>query len=434
MPKQPREIMAQYTIAIIGLGFVGLEIALALSEHYTVYGYDNNQQRIADLIDGKDLNLQSSKNKLKKHSIIFASNIENIKHANVYIITVPTPLIFYEFPDLEILKNVSQEIGSILNKDDIVIYESSVYPGTTREICIPLLESSSNLKENIDFFVAYSPERICPSDTQHTLKNMSKIISANHPKTLEDIHSIYEKISLNVYPVSQIEHAEAAKMLENIQRDVNIALMNEFSKIMHAMNLNMHEILAAAATKFNFIPFKPGLVGGHCISIDPLYVAFQAKRYSVQPELILCARKVNDSMTQFILQEMLKILIQHVENPPPFKVGIFGVTYKENIPDIRNSLVFKFLKECKGYPFEFEIHDPFFSNKIQKNHMTVPMKNFDNIQNLDLVIIFNKNLFYEKKGLNVFIQKCKPPGLVMDIPNVFINDGQQKELKQYWHL
>ncbi|HBB53030.1 MAG TPA: nucleotide sugar dehydrogenase [Legionellales bacterium] len=426
--------MAQYTIAVIGLGFVGLEIALALSEYYPLYGYDNNQQRIDDLMDSADINLQSSKNELKQHSIIFTSNIENIKHANVYIITVPTPVLFYEFPDLEILKAVSQKIGGILKKNDIVIYESSVYPGTTQEICIPLLEASSNLKENIDFFVAYSPERICPSDTNHNLKNMSKIISANHPETLKVIHSIYEKIALNVYPVSQIEHAEAAKMLENIQRDVNIALMNEFSKIMHAMNLNMHEILEAAATKFNFIPFKPGLVGGHCISVDPLYVAFQAKRHSVQPELILCARKINDSMTQFILQEMLKILVKHVENRGPFKVGIFGVTYKENIPDIRNSLIFKFLKECKDYPFEFEIHDPFLSKNIQKNNVTFPMKNFDDIQNLDLAIIFNNNLFYEEKGLETFIKKCKPPGLIMDIPNMFINDSQQKQLKQYWHL
>jgi UDP-N-acetyl-D-galactosamine dehydrogenase len=427
-------MMPKIKIAIIGLGYVGLELGIALSKHFDVIGYDTLAERINELKQNYDRNLQFSTSQLKKNKIILTSHIDVIRAANIYIITVPTPALFYEYPDLEMLKIASQEIGSILKKNDIVIYESSVYPGTTTQYCIPILEAYSHLTVNTDFYVGYSPERICPSDKKHPIQSITKLISANHPKTLKIMAYIYKKIAKNIYQVSKIEHAEASKMLENIQRDVNIALMNEFTKIMHAMNLNMHEILRAAETKFNFAPFKPGLVGGHCISIDPLYMAFQAKRMGVQPNLIICSRQINDTMTQFILHEMLKLLTTYSSHIAPYRIGIFGITYKENIPDIRNSLVLKFIKESKDYPFHFLIHDPYHSNPIQKHHMTIQFTPYESINNLDLAIIFVPHDFYQKKGFNDIILKCNEPRLIMDIPALFVHDKKNISKVLYWHF
>jgi UDP-N-acetyl-D-galactosamine dehydrogenase len=425
--------MRDINIAIVGLGYVGLELAMALSEHFQVTGYDHNKQRIIELSHCQDTNSQFNKKKLTHTKLIFSSDIKTIQPANVYIITVPTPVYYYEFPDLELLKDATQQIASVLKKGDLVIYESSVYPGTTTSICIPILEEISKLKEQFDFDVGYSPERICPSDSEHSIKKVTKLISASNATVMEKMEYIYSKICENVYPVSKIEHAEAAKILENVQRDVNIALINEFSKIMHMMNLDTHQILTAAETKFNFIPIKPGLVGGHCISVDPMYLAFQAKRVAVYPELILCARKVNDSMTQFLLQEMLKMLAKYATHPAPYKIGIFGVTYKDNIPDIRNSLVFKFIKECEDYPFGFMIHDPYFNQNIHKPNKIITISSFDEISNLDVALICVSHHFYKTQGLETFIKKCKTPTIIMDIPNMFVDEHAKQDIN-YWHL
>lgn len=426
--------MRDINIAVVGLGYVGLELAMALSKHFNVTGYDHNLERIQELISLQDRNIQFNKKQLSKTKLSFSSDIETIKDANVYIITVPTPVYYYESPNLKPLKCATQQIASLLKKEDLVIYESSVYPGTTTSICIPILEEISQLQEQQDFDVGYSPERICPSDSKHSIKKVTKLIAASNDKVMEKMQFIYSKICDHVYCVPKIEHAEAAKILENVQRDVNIALINEFAKIMHAMNLDTHEILKAAETKFNFIPINPGLVGGHCISIDPMYLAFQAKRLSMFPELILCARKVNDSMTQFLIQEMLKMLTKYAKPSATYKIGIFGVTYKDNIPDIRNTLVFKYLKECEDYPFNFMIHDPYFNQDIHKPNKIIHVCSFDDIESLDMAIIFVNHDFYKKQGLKSFIKKCKTPGLIMDIPNLFVDDKAQHQNIKYWHL
>lgn len=425
--------MNDLCIAIIGCGYVGLELAKALSQHYTVLVYDINPQRIHELKCSQDKNLQFNFKELFNDKIKYFHSIDDIKHAKVFIITVPTPVHYYEFPNLQPLEQATKTVGSILKKGDLIIYESSVYPGTTTNICIPILEGVSKLKENKDFFVGYSPERISPGDEKYSLDKVTKIISASNDKTLQIMKSIYEKVCLKIHTVSKIEYAEAAKILENTQRDVNIALMNEFTKIMHSMSLDMNEVLRAAKTKSNFLPFKPGLVGGHCISIDPHYIAFQAKRFSVQPDLILCARKINDSMTQYIFQEMLKILNSCSTHPAPYKIGIFGVTYKKNIPDLRNSLVFKFIKECKELPIEFIIHDPYYQQDIQKQNEIIHIHTFSEIKDLDMAIIFVDHSFYKKKGLTTFIKKCVAPGLIMDIPGMFAEQASHHLLK-YWKL
>ena len=247
----------------------------------------------------------------------------------------------------------------MIKKGDIIVYESTVYPGATEDVCIPIIEKISHLKCGRDFNVGYSPERINPGDQQHTLKTITKIISAQNEQTLNAVQETYASICDSVYPVSNICTAESIKILENTQRDVNIALMNEFSKIMHALNLDMHEVLEGAKTKWSFVPYKPGFVGGHCISIDPHYMAFEAKRHGVYPELILAARKINDGITKFVIQSMTKLLIKNKVNTSDVSIGIFGVSYKENVPDIRNSLALKLFKELKTYGFNCRVHDPF---------------------------------------------------------------------------
>ena len=348
--------MNQY--AVVGLGYVGLGLATAFSKENNLIGYDINETRIHELSRHFDRNGLIPSNDLSNTNLTFTSHIEDIKHANFYIVAVATPAYFYEIPNLEPLIGATKQLASILNKNDIIVFESTVYPGTTEEICIPLLESISGLQHGKDFHVGYSPERINPGDEHHTLKNITKIVSAPDEETLKIIQVAYETICDKVYPVSSIATAEAIKLLENTQRDVNIALMNEFTKITHALDLNTHEIIEAAKTKWSFMPYKPGFVGGHCISIDPHYLAFKAKRIGVQPELMLAARRVNDGMTQFIIQSMMKILIQNNIDKNNLSIGVFGVSYKENVPDLRNSLSLKLVKELREYGFICHVHDP----------------------------------------------------------------------------
>jgi len=283
-------------IALIGAGFVGLELAMALAKHEQVTIYDTDEIRLNELRLNEDRNLQFNTLDLKKAHLLFADQISDLKDITFFIVCVPTPTQYYEFPDIRILKSVCQNLSSILKKDDIIVFESSVYPGTIEQICIPILEKYSQLKEDRDFYVAYSPERICPSVKEQSIENVCKLVSARNPFILEKVSSIYQKCCKKIYCVSSIAVAEMSKMLENAQRDVNIALMNECSIIAQAMHIDMQEVLDAAGTKFNFLPFKPGLVGGHCIAVDPHYLAFQAKRHAIYPEMLITARKVNDGM------------------------------------------------------------------------------------------------------------------------------------------
>lgn len=300
------------TFAVIGLGYVGLELAISLADSKETYGYDISKHRIAELQQNQDRNHLISSDRLKNSKLKLTNDIELIKAANFYIVAVSTPAYFYELPNLEPLINATRSLGEVLKKGDIVVFESTVYPGTTEEVCIPILEEVSHLRCGQDFNVGYSPERISPGDTEHDLRNIPKVISAQNESTLQEVKAAYHLICDTVYTVSTIKTAEAVKVLENTQRDINIAFMNEFAQIMHALDLDTHEILEGAKTKWSFIPFKPGFVGGHCIAIDPQYLAFKAKRHGVEPKIILAARQVNDGMTQFIIHEMNKILIKKI--------------------------------------------------------------------------------------------------------------------------
>ena len=420
------------TYAVIGLGYVGLGLAVSLSKENTVFGYDINEKRIDELRLNIDSNKHVDNQELSHSNLILTHNIEDIKPANFYIVAVSTPAYFYEIPNLEPLIEATKALASVIKKNDIIVFESTVYPGTTTDICIPLLENGSQLQCGKDFHVGYSPERINPGDKDHTLKKITKIIAAQHQDALESIQETYEKICDTVYPVSSIQTAEAIKLLENTQRDVNIALMNEFTKIMHAFNLNMHEIIEGAQTKFGFIPYKPGFVGGHCISIDPHYLVFEAKRHGVVPELIPAARRVNDGMTQFVIQSMLKLFIKNKVDVSNATIGIFGVTYKENVLDLRNSLALKLIKELMEYGFHCRVHDPLCSTELSI-HSKAKLETFDSISDLSVAIIVVGDAFYHTR-LQQIIDKCKKPTLLMDIPNVYVNSYQEHGNLVYWNL
>lgn len=416
--------------AVIGLGYVGLGLAVALSKKNSVIGYDINEKRIAALRQHIDYHQLIPSAELSSPSLIYTDKVLDIKSANFFIVSVATPAYFYESPNLKPLLGAVADLATILKKGDIVVFESTVYPGTTEFICIPELEKLSQLKNGIDFHVGYSPERINPGDTIHTLKTTTKIVAAQRPDILKVIQEAYATICDDVYPVSSIAVAEATKILENTQRDVNIALMNEFTKIMHGLNLDTHEIIEAAKTKWGFVPFKPGFVGGHCISIDPHYLAFVAKRHGVHPDLILTARKINDGMTQFVVQSMLKLMTQQKLDLKTVKIGLFGVTYKENVMDCRNSLALKLLKELCEFGFCCEIHDPIVTEELP----CVKLMPFDKLTELSVAIIVVGHEAYRTMGLQTIVSRCKSGGIVMDIPNLFVDDHQQFSDLLYWNL
>lgn len=417
-------------IAVVGLGYVGLDLALHLAQYFSVLGYDFTP-RIHELKQNHDHNQQFSQLNLK--NIHYTDKIEDLKKAQVFIICVPTPVLYYKIPDLEMLNKATHSIAHILKPGDTVIYESSVYPGTTSSICLPLLEKTSKLKEGVEFFIGYSPERVNPADKKHTLKTITKLISAKHETTLELMKKIYGAICNQIHVCSSIEIAEASKILENVQRDVNIATMNEFTTIMHHLDIDTQEVIHAAATKYNFIPFQPGLVGGHCISIDPEYLVFLAHRHGLNTPLMSSARTVNDNITLFIRDQLLKLLLIHTHQSAPYRIGIFGITYKPNVPDTRNSLVFKWIKECLPYPFEFLIHDPFYEHQTLSKQCPFPILGVQDIQELDACLIFVGHDYYKKLGIDTFFKICKPPYLCMDVANLFYKATKPKSLI-YWHL
>lgn len=420
------------TYAVVGLGYVGLGLAVALGRHHPVLGYDINHQRIKELQQHLDTNQQVSTDDLLGVDVTFTHKLDDIKAANFYIIAVSTPAYFYETPNLEPLIKATEQIASIIKPGDILVFESTVYPGTTEKICVPILENVSKLSCGKDFNVGYSPERINPGDTTHTLKTINKIISAQNKPTLESIQETYHLICDKVHPVSSIAAAEAVKLLENTQRDVNIALLNEFTKIMHALNLNTHEIIEAAKTKWCFLPFKPGFVGGHCISIDPHYLALVAKRHGVLPELILAARRINDGMTQFVIQSMTKLLIKNNVSTMNATIGIFGVSYKENLVDLRNSLSLKLVKELKEYGFKVRVHDPLRPlNEIVPTD--IKLDRFEDMKGISVAIIAVGHDFYQDK-LDEILTRCTKPNLLMDIPNLFIDALSRPHDLIYWSL
>ena len=347
------------TIAIIGLGYVGLPLAIALAQYFPVIGYDINIERVRAIQQGVDPSKELSPTSLLNSKATFTSDNLELQQANFFIIAVPTDVDEHLSPDLKPLKRAAAEVGSVLKKGDYVVFESTVYPGCTEEECVPVLEQYSGLKAGTDFKVGYSPERISPGSAEYTLEKVVKVVSACDETALETIASIYQTIvKAGIHKAPSIKVAEAAKVIENTQRDLNIALMNELAMIFDRLNISTRQVLETAATKWNFLPFSPGLVGGHCIDIDPYYLAYKAQRAGYTPEVILTGRRTNEEIPSFIAKRTVQLLLEKGKNPAESKVLVMGITFKENVSDIRNSKVVLLIKELKAFAVKVEVIDP----------------------------------------------------------------------------
>jgi len=350
-------------LAIIGLGYVGLPLAAEFGKYRSVVGFDINQQRIAALKAGHDETLEVSDEELA-HSVHlnYSAEIDDLRACNTYIVTVPTPIDAHKKPDLTPLIKASQTIGKVLKKGDIVIYESTVYPGATEEDCVPILEQVSGLKFNTDFFAGYSPERINPGDKEHRVTTIKKVTSGSTPEVAELIDSLYRQIIIaGTHKASSIKVAEAAKVIENTQRDLNIALINELALIFNKMGIDTEAVLEAAGTKWNFLPFRPGLVGGHCIGVDPYYLTHKAESIGYHPEIILAGRRLNDSMSTYVASQLIKGMLKRRIHVDGARVLVMGLTFKENCPDLRNTKVVDIVRELADYNIQVDVYDPWVS-------------------------------------------------------------------------
>lgn len=349
-----------YKLAIIGLGYVGLPLAVEFGKKYSTIGFDINENRIEELKKGYDRTLEVDTEGLQEAKLLsFTTNLEKLAEATIYIVTVPTPVDLYKKPDLKPILAASKTVGKVLKKGDIVVYESTVYPGCTEEDCVPILEKESGLKFNQDFFCGYSPERINPGDKEHTISKIKKVVSGSTPKIAEELNTLYKSIiTAGTHLASSIKVAEASKVIENAQRDLNIAFVNELALIFDKMDIDTLEVLEAAGTKWNFLPFKPGLVGGHCIGVDPYYLTYKAESLGYHPEVILAGRRINDTMGIFVAAKVVKLMIQRSSSVKGAKILVLGITFKENCPDIRNSRVIDVIREFQDFGADIEVYDP----------------------------------------------------------------------------
>jgi len=383
------QVPSNTVVAIIGLGYVGMPLAVEFGKIYPTIGFDINAQRISELRQGVDLTLEVSREELTAADrLVFTTDAQDLRRASVFIVTVPTPIDKHKQPDLLPLKLASETVAKVLKKNDIVIYESTVYPGATEEYCVPLLEQGSGLKYNVDFFAGYSPERVNPGDKSHRLTAITKVTSGSNPETAEFVDALYRSIILaGTHKASSIRVAEAAKVIENTQRDLNIALMNEFAIIFRKMGIDTQEVLSAASTKWNFLRFQPGLVGGHCIGVDPYYLTHKAEAIGYHPEVILAGRRINDNMGGYVVGQLIKRMVKsriQVENS---NVLVMGLSFKENCPDIRNTKVVDIIEGLKGYNINVDVHDPWvIPEDAEKEYGLYPVR-FPEMGKYDAIVV-----------------------------------------------
>lgn len=398
------------TLAVIGLGYVGLPLAVEFGKKYKVIGFDIYQKRIDELKEGYDRTLEVGKEELQSaKGLSYTTNLEDLREAQIYIVTVPTPIDHYNKPDLTPLLKASSSVGKVLKKGDIVIYESTVYPGCTEEDCVPILERESGLKFNADFFCGYSPERINPGDKEHRLPNIKKVTSGSTPQIAEEVNALYASIIVaGTHKASSIKVAEAAKVIENSQRDINIAFVNELSLIFDKMGIDTLDVLEAAGTKWNFLPFRPGLVGGHCIGVDPYYLTHKAESLGYHSQVILAGRHINDNMGVVVANKVIKLMIKQAHQIVGSKVAILGITFKENCPDIRNSRVVDIIKELKDFDCCVEVFDPWADLAEVKHEYGLTLKEVKDFRMRDYAAVIVavahnefKKLDFSNKGKTI---------------------------------
>lgn len=406
-------------LAVVGLGYVGLPIALELAKKFSVVGFDISEKRVEMMKQKIDPSNELPASAFDGCDILFSANLEDLKAATFYIVAVPTPVDDHRVPDLKPLVGASTTIGKVIKKGDYVVYESTVYPGCTEEDCVPIIENLSGLKAVQDFKVGYSPERINPGDTQHTLTKITKIVSGCDNEALETIAQVYNSIiEPGVYKASSIKVAEAAKVIENTQRDLNIALMNELSQVFSKMNINTYEVLEAAGTKWNFLKFQPGLVGGHCIGVDPYYLTYKSMALGYEPKIILSGRNINDGMPQYLAKKIVKDWLKNGKNPTDCRVLIMGATFKENVTDIRNSKIFDLYKELKDYNTSVDIIDPNADAEEVLHEYKVTL-NEQATGKYDTIIVSVAHNDYLNLNEDYFVNLINDGGSVVDLKNIF---------------
>jgi len=428
-------------IAIIGLGYVGLPLALGFSEAsagkgniLSVIGFDLNHQKVSMLRDGMDPIHEGLGDRIKKSTATFTSNEEHLTGCNVFILCVPTPVDEYKKPDLNSLEKGCRLVGSVLKKGGLVIIESTVYPGVTEEICVPILEQVSKLKSLVDFNIGYSPERMNPGDIGRGLKDLVKVVAGDSPESLERVAQLYEMVvEAGVYRAESIRVAEAAKVIENTQRDLNIALMNELAIIFDRMGISTRQVIAAARTKWNFLPFVPGLVGGHCVGVDPYYLTSKIESLGYHPNIILAGRRINDGMGEWIGQKVVKLLIERGIHPNGAKVGILGLTFKENVSDIRNTRVYDVYSELKAFGVDVKVADPHVQPSQAKEEYGVELADFKSLNKLDAVVIAVAHNEFQTLGSEGVSKMVHAGGVIVDLKHL-LDPKEVNPSIAYWSL
>jgi len=407
-------------IGIIGMGYVGLPLAVEFGKKYSTIGFDINSRRIKELMSGKDSTLEVEPEELKNATKLrYTAELNQIAECDVYIVTVPTPIDEFKQPDLTPLKCASQTIGKVLSKGNIVIYESTVYPGATEEVCVPILEKESGLKFNHDFFAGYSPERINPGDKEHRVTTIKKVTSGSTPEIADFVDQFYKSIiTAGTHKASSIKVAEAAKVIENTQRDVNIALINELSLIFNRLGIDTQAVLEAAGSKWNFLPFRPGLVGGHCIGVDPYYLTHKAQAIGYQPEVILAGRRINDNMGKYVANQVVKLMIKRGIPVANSNILIMGLTFKENCPDLRNTRVVDIIDELNSYNAKVDIHDPWVDQLEAKNEYGIEVINNLDDEKYDAIILAVAHKQFAEMGIEQIRKIAKNEHVIYDIKHL----------------
>jgi UDP-N-acetyl-D-galactosamine dehydrogenase len=423
-------------IGVIGLGYVGLPLAIHLARHFDVVGYDLKTDRIQELVDGYDRTCEVDGPELARVQIEFTCNPARIRQCRLIIVAVPTPIDAYRIPDFRPLKSASAIVGRHLQAGSCVTFESTVYPGATEEVCVPIIEQESGLKMGKDFTVGYSPERINPGDREHTVDKIVKIVSGSDSQTADFLCGVYGKIALaGIHRASSIKVAEAAKVIENTQRDLNIALMNELAMIFDRIDIDTQEVLQAAGTKWNFLNFRPGLVGGHCIGVDPYYLTFKAESLGYHPEMILAGRRINDNMAKYVAEKTVKLLISACKQVCHSRVAILGLTFKENVPDLRNTKVVDIISELKDYGVDVVVNDPMADPAEASRYYGLELTPLHHIRNVDAVIVSVLHDEYRDMGLKAISGLCSgDSAILVDVKAAFSADEAKRLGVAYWRL
>lgn len=422
------------TVVIIGLGYVGLPLAIALARHYAVVGYDINTTRIEELHRGHDRTGEISDADLRSSSLLLTSNVADIAKKDIYIITVPTPVTNDNQPDLRCLESASETVGDAISKGAIVVYESTVYPGITEDFCGPILEKKSGLRGGKDFFLGYSPERINPGDKVHTVEKIIKVVAGQTPEVTAQLAEVYGSINNGkTFIARNIKTAEAAKVIENAQRDINIAFINEITMIFSRMGISIFDVLEAANTKWNFLKFLPGLVGGHCIGVDPYYLAHAARRQGYEPAVILSGRRINENMNIFLASSIHELLHARLKSENG-RILILGLTFKEDVPDLRNTKVFGLIQNLKQYGYRVEVHDPLADQEEAKQHYDLDLHtSIDGLQGYDCLVGAVAHHGYHDFIPRTFERLVRQGGIVADIKNMWNHIEFPKHI-HYWSL